>query len=163
MKIDKLEIVTSCLKIERKGLLDAIEKITVARNESPLPTETRSDTSRIQADRMLSELDEKLKLLEILISNLPGKIKSAQNHIGLWSYLELVAHKTLLKIILVPDGYGGRQCNDIKLLSEKTPLGKIILAKVTEKNLSIINYHGLKSVVFAVEFNNKKFVIKVCE
>ena len=68
MKIDKLEIVTSCLKIERKGLLDAIEKITVARNESPLPTETRSDTSRIQADRMLSELDEKLKLLEILIS-----------------------------------------------------------------------------------------------
>lgn len=127
MKNDLLDIVKKCLEKEREKLLIHIKKITIARDGSPLPTESHSDTSRIQADNFLSELKVKLKELDGLIRDLPKDMGKNDTARGLWSYHEINKNGSKLKIILVPNGYGGRETEGIKLVSINTPIARSIL------------------------------------
>lgn len=138
MVLNKLVIIQKCLERERKDLLNSIEKLVIARNESPLPSETRSDTSRIQADKMLLALKDQLVELDKLIHNLPKNIESSEK-IDLWNYVELINSGTKLKIILVPEGYGGREIDGIKLISITTPLAKNLYHKSLKNNITVNN------------------------
>ncbi len=129
MKIDKYKLLHDCLVKEKKEMIDSIEKITISRDESPLPNDTRSDTSRIQADNMLTALKGKLKALDNLLSELPKNINDEGSKAGVWSYTELVSDNFKIKLILVPEGYGGREVGEIKTVSMSTPLAEAIIDK----------------------------------
>ena len=135
MKPDKLKIIQDCLENEKKQLESAIKKIVVARNESPLPTESRSDTSRIQADNMINKLNEKLKNLEKLTDEMPKTIPENKKTVGLWSYLEIKNSNYKMKFILVPEGYGGREYNGVKLVSISAPLAETVLNKKLNQSI----------------------------
>ena len=129
MKIDKSKLIKSCFKKEEEDLSYAINKIVIARDESPLPNESHSDTSRIQADKMLTELNSKFKELKKLLDKLPKTFDNNSKRINFWSYAEITNKNQIIKLILVPDGYGGREFNDVRLISISTPLGKILYDK----------------------------------
>ncbi len=127
MKPNKLELIRKCLEREKDQLLTNINKVTIARDESPLPTESRSDTSRIQADNLLQELKIKLNKLDDLIHNLPQRISKEDQVSGLFSYHEILKDGNSFKIIVVPDGCGGREIEGIKLVSVSTTLANSVL------------------------------------
>jgi hypothetical protein len=138
MMLNKLGIIQKCLEKERKDLVNAIDKLVIARDESPLLNETRSDTSRIQADKMLSALKDQLVELDKLIHNLPKKIEDSEK-IDLWNYVELINNEIKLKLILVPEGYGGREIEGIKLISITTPLAKTLNYKSLKNDVTVNN------------------------
>ena len=144
--MDKQKLIRDCLEKERKELLEAIKKITSSRDESPIPTESRSDTSRIQADKMLGELNLKLKELERLLDDLPIKSQDNLMLIDLWSYVEISNKNSEIKLILVAEGYGGREFKGVRLVSNLTPLGQSLLGK-TYKDFIILNKN-----VFQINF-----------
>jgi hypothetical protein len=137
MKIDKIKLIRSCLEKEEKDLNNAINKIVIARDESPIPTESRSDTSRIQADKMIGELNIKKNFYKKLIYDLPVKIPDNTEKIELWSYVKLLKPDLQINIILVPPGYGGREFNDVKLITVSTPLGKALCGKRVNESITV--------------------------
>jgi len=148
MKIDKTKLIKCSLEKEEKDLNNAINKIIISRDESPIPNESRSDTSRIQADKMLIELNAKSKELKKLLYNLPKIFTDNSSRINIWSYAEITSGKSKIQLILVPDGYGGREFNGVKLVSTSAPLGKILYG----------NHPGE-----IITFNESKYLIEFIE
>jgi hypothetical protein len=148
MKIDKIKLIRSCLEKEERDFNNAIKKIVIARNESPIPMESHSDTSRIQADKMLGELNTKINTLEKLIYDLPVRIPDNFEKIELWNFVNLSKPNLQIKLILVPEGYGGREFDGVKLVTISTPLGKALYGKRINELITV---------------NESGFLIKVIE
>ena len=127
MKNDLLGIVKKCLEKERETLLKAITSAKRARDSAPSAIESHHDTERNQSEKMVVALEEKLLELDELIRNLPQNITTNNVSSGVWSYCEIDKVGNNLKIILVPDGYGGREAEGIKLVSINTPIARSIL------------------------------------
>ncbi|KKQ73907.1 MAG: hypothetical protein US95_C0041G0004 [Candidatus Woesebacteria bacterium GW2011_GWB1_38_5] len=127
MKNDLLDIVKECLDKERETILKAITSTKRARDNAPSAMESHHDTERNQNETLVSALEEKLKELDDLTNNLPKDINGNNISRGFWSYHEIVKDDSLLKIIIVPDGYGGREAEGIKLVSINTPIARSIL------------------------------------
>ena len=127
MKNDLLDIVKKCLEKERETLLKAITSAKRARDSAPSAIESHHDTERNQSEKMVAALEEKLLELDELILNLPQNITTNNVSNGVWGYYEIDKDGNNLKIILVPDGYGGRETEGIKLVSINTPFAKSIL------------------------------------
>ena len=127
MKNDLLGIVKKCLEKERETLLKAITSAKRARDSAPSAIESHHDTERNQSEKMVVALEEKLLELDELIRNLPQNITTNNVSNGVWGYYEIDKDGNNLKIILVPDGYGGREAEGIKLVSINTPIARSIL------------------------------------
>lgn len=130
MKVDLLKLVKKSLENERVILNKAIDSAKKARDSAPSATESHYDTDRNQNEKMVAALEEELLQLDHLIQNLPISIPDDCGRTNLWSYIELPKENQVLKIIIVPEGYGGRDIDGIKLVSISAPLAKKILDRV---------------------------------
>ncbi|OGM20634.1 hypothetical protein A2955_02945 [Candidatus Woesebacteria bacterium RIFCSPLOWO2_01_FULL_37_19] len=127
--MNKFGIVRNCLLKEKEVLEKALASARQTRDSAPSAMESHSDTTRSQAEKLVFALEEKTKNIESLISLIPQDFKSTLTVVSLWSLIELKTNGEILKMILVPDGFGGREIDNIKLVSISTPLGNLIINK----------------------------------
>lgn len=120
--MDKFEIIKNALVKEKQGLSIALNSAKKARDEAPSAMESHSDTSRAQNEKLVDALEQQLKEVETATEKLilvPDKFR----------YLEISLGGETKKFILVPEGLGGKEVGDIRLLSDNTPLGGVLKDK----------------------------------
>lgn len=114
----KVKILKS-LENEIAVLEKALETAKIAQRNAPSAMESHSDTTR-------SEMEKMITALEIDINTVKNNIKIMANYEP--KYHELNNNGKTTKIILVPDGIGGRKIDDVMLVSEASPIGKKLLS-----------------------------------
>lgn len=115
-------------KADKKQLEEAIAHAQKARDEAPSATESHSDTSRATNERLVNALEQKLADLDNLISQIPTQISSSDK-VRLWDKVVLASTSMRMEVVLVPEGYGGKQIGMLRLVSTDSPLGANIVGK----------------------------------
>lgn len=119
MQKDWLKIIRENFEREREVLEKALMDARRARKEAPSPNESRSDTTMAEKTKLITVLEMDLGRIKKFIGVIPEKYES--KGMGVWSYVEL---ENGMKIILVPDGMGGKVIDGVRLVSVTTPLGQ---------------------------------------
>ncbi len=110
---------------QKKELLErALADARRARAEAPTPTESHSDTTMSEKEKLITALEIDLANINKFLSVIPQAVTQGET-IQMWSYVQT----DKMKLLIVPDGMGGGQIQDIRLISAGTPLGKAILGK----------------------------------
>jgi len=117
-----------------KRIEDAISSAKKARDMAPSAMESHSDTTRSEKEKLIYALEKELDIL--------SNIK--ENDLIIKTY-EIKLNDNLMGVCLIPEGLGGETIGDLKLISELSPLGKLI------KN---------KKIGDEFSFNNKKLKIE---
>lgn len=126
-------------KIIVRGIVEAKKD----RDSALSASESHSDTTRYQKDKIISALERDLVQLETLIAMIPLMQQSEGDGL-LWKAYESEDDSSKQKYILVPDGMGGESIDGYFLLSVNSNLGKLIYEKGEGNHI----------------FNQKKLVIK---
>lgn len=147
MKIDKLAVIKKSLEEESKTIQNALNIATSARDSAPSAMESHHDTTRNQSEKLASNLNIQLTNLKNMIESLPEALPEDQKRIDLWSFVELIGNNSRLSIIMVPEGFGGKECDNVKLVSVQAPIGKYLLGKKTGDNISILDNRFIISTV----------------
>ena len=103
------------LEDEIDVLEKALETAKIAQRNAPSAMESASNTTRSEMERMITAL-------EIDINKVRENIKKLENYEP--KYFEL----DKLKLVLVPDGIGGRKIEGVMLVSETSPIGRKLLS-----------------------------------
>ncbi len=148
MKINILPIIRKCLDKEYKNLQKALNAATDARDSAPSAMESHHDTTRNQSEKLAIVLRYQYLNLKQLIDMIPETLPENNNYIGIWSYVELIGNNSKFKIILVPEGYGGREYADIKIVSVQAPLGEKLMEKKRGDN---ITFNGNNLLITALK------------
>jgi hypothetical protein len=98
-----------------------IKQAAFERDNSATPMESQHDQSRQIANQLYNSLLEERKILQLLR-------KQVGNFHAIYS-LENLNSGAQYKFFIVPDGLGGKTVDGVTLISEKTPLSKIIIGK----------------------------------
>lgn len=98
---------------KRQLLLRSLEQARRARDEAPKPTESHSDTTMSEKEKLVTALEAEIKEFEKGLAEL-NKMSLAPVDLN------------ELKIILVPDGMGGGDIEGVKLVSVSSPVGQKI-------------------------------------
>lgn len=112
----------------KKQLEVAIAHARRARDEAPSATESHSDTSRATNERLVNALEAKMAELEELIAQIPMQIPQS-NKVGVWDKVVLVSPTMRMEVVLVPEGYGGKQIGELRLVSPDSPLGTNLIGQ----------------------------------
>lgn len=94
----------------RRVLERSLAQAQTARSEAPKPTESHSDTT-------MSEKEKLVTALKLDLGRLNGGMKKLE---GL--KLECLELENRMKVILVPEGMGGGEIEGVQLVSENAPL-----------------------------------------
>lgn len=105
------EKILKSLEDEIVVLEKALETAKVAQRDAPSAMESASNTTR-------SEMEKMITALEIDINKVRENMKKLENYEP--KYFEL----DKLKLVLVPDGIGGKKIDGVMLVSETSPIGK---------------------------------------
>lgn len=136
------------LKSLNKYLINEIKKTNeilintrIARNNAPTAMESKSDTSRskLENDVMIYEL--RLRELKQIVNLIPLEKKRSLT-IDLWSFVEIQMGDKKIKLIIVTEEIGGIKINDIQCVSNKAPLGKILMGKKQTGNFCLNKIYG---------------------
>lgn len=147
MKIDKLNVIKKSLEDEYRTIQNALNTAVSARDSAPSAMESHHDTTRNQSEKLASNLNIQLTNIKNMIESLPKALPEVQKRIDQWSFVELIGNNSRLSIIMVPEGFGGRECDNVKLVSVQAPIGKYLLGKKTGDNISIIDNRFIISSV----------------
>ena len=109
------EKIIKSLEDEIVVLEKALETAKIAQRNAPSAMESHSDTTR-------SEMEKMITALEIDINKVRENIKKLENYEP--KYFEL----DKLKLVLVPEGIGGRKIDGVMLVSETSPIGRKLLS-----------------------------------
>lgn len=109
--MDWKEKIIKSLEEEIVVLEKALETAKIAQRNAPSAMESASNTTR-------SEMEKMITALEIDINKVRENIKKLEKYEP--KYFEL----DKLKLVLVPDGIGGRKIEGVMLVSETSPIGK---------------------------------------
>jgi len=120
-----------------KGIQNAISSAITARDMAPSAMESHSDTTRSEKEKLIYALESELNNL--------NKIKEKDLVLKIY---HIQVGDNLMRVCLVPEGLGGETVGDLKLISEFSPLGKLI---------------KMKNVGDEFNFNNKKIMIENIE
>lgn len=107
---------------KKELLLRALADARRAAADAPKPNESRSDTTINEKQKMINALELDLANLNKLIKSIPDTMPDS-NTVGVWSYVET----DKFKLILVPDGMGGGQIGEVRLVSITSPIGMSIM------------------------------------
>ncbi len=141
--MNKILLVKKHLDKEKQSLLQTLEKAKETRDSAPSAMESHHDTTRNQTEKFVAALEKKLHHLENIISNLPNPQDIASSKtVALWSYVELNLNGKEMKLIIVPEGLGGKKEDDINFISENTPLGNVLINKKVENSFTFNNQRG---------------------
>jgi len=128
--MDRIELIKEHLNREKEFLLKALQAAKETRDSAPAATESHSDTTRSQYEKLVIALEEKVRSIDDFSSILPKNLESKKTGpISLWSYVEISLNKNIIKLILVPEGMGGKELEGIKLISDNSPLGSLLIGK----------------------------------
>jgi len=100
----------------------------VARDNSPTAMESHSDTSRSKLESEVTMHELRLKELKDTIDSIPEKSECTER-IGLWCYAKVQLPSNNLEILVVPEGLGGTKVGEIRCISDKTPIGSVLVGK----------------------------------
>jgi len=119
-----------------------IKQAATERDESASSMESQHDQTRQIANQLFNSLlEEKKKLMEL-------KGETAKYH-SVYTMLNTV-DGSVKKYFIVPNGLGGTEEDGVTLLSEKTPLAKNLLGKITGNEFEI---NGQKLRIKKIEEN----------
>lgn len=119
-----LEELHNYFDTERKNLIISLNHAKETRDDAPSATESHSDTTRNQTEKMVIALEQKLIELDKLVKQIPTSIPTKGK---LWKVIESNVNGIKMKVVIVPEGLGGRKVGDIILVSENSELGKKLL------------------------------------
>ncbi|MEK9201284.1 MAG: hypothetical protein AAB909_04925 [Patescibacteria group bacterium] len=112
--------VTELFKKERELLVRARDHARVTRDSAPTANESHSDTTRSEHEKLVSALDEQIWILDQGMKSLE---KSEVN------YFEINNGGMKMKLVIVPEGMGGKKIDDVQVISVTTPLGVLLKGK----------------------------------
>jgi hypothetical protein len=121
--MDKQEIkqkLIDYLQKQKELLVRSRDQAKAARDSAPSAMESHSDTTRSEKEKLVFALDRDIAAMD-------GYIKSAKKMDP--EYLELVGQNSVMKVLLVPAGIGGKKIGDILLLGLNSPLGQAVAGK----------------------------------
>ncbi|KKS94887.1 MAG: hypothetical protein UW68_C0005G0023 [Candidatus Collierbacteria bacterium GW2011_GWB1_44_6] len=106
------------INTDLKAIEKRIRETATERDESATPMESAHDQTRQIANQLYNSLLDERKKLRDLNAGLEkyNQIFSVQN----------LSEETVKKYFIVPNGLGGAMVDDVILLSEKTPLAKML-------------------------------------
>ena len=114
-------------KLFEQKLIEKREKLTKgltaakeARDKAPTAMESHSDTTRSQNERMVVALESEIIKLDKIINDFSSHE---------WKRVDLILGNEILKVCFVPEGLGGENVGDVKLISSNSPLGSVISGK----------------------------------
>lgn len=97
--------------LEKRGVLEkALLAAKFARDNAPTPTESHSDTTRSEQEKLAHALEDEIKVVN-------GYLKTLEK-----TEVKYVEHNGM-KIVLVPEGMGGGMIDGVRLVSVNSPLG----------------------------------------
>ncbi len=105
---------------ERELLVRACNHAKATRDSAPSANESASDTTRSEHEKLVSALDEQIWLLD---QNMKILEKFEVN------YFEINNGGTKMKLVIVPEGMGGKKIDDVQVISITTPLGVMLKGK----------------------------------
>jgi hypothetical protein len=112
--MDWKEKILKSLEEEMAVLQKSLETAKIAQRNAPSAMESHSDTTR-------SEMEKMVTALEIDINKVKVNIKKLADFEP--KYYEL----DKLKLVLVPEGIGGRKIDGVMLVSQNSPIGKKLM------------------------------------
>ncbi len=118
----KDKLLNKIISKRRQNLNEALNKAKEARDSAPGAMESHSDTSRSQYEKLVGALEQQLKDLEETAKKINLSNKS-------FPLMEIGFNGEKKKFILVPEGLGGEETAEIRLLSENSPLGLQLAGK----------------------------------
>jgi len=122
----------SYLLVQKDLLVRSRDQAKAARDSAPSAMESHSDTTRSEKEKLVTALDRDILAMD-------GYIKSAQKMDP--KYMELIGDDSVMKVLLVPAGIGGKKIDDIILLGLNSPLGQAVAGKQTG---DMIQFNGRK-------------------
>jgi len=133
------------LKKEEATLIRSWEWAKDARDRAPAASESHSDTTRSEQEKLVQALERDIKVLKGYIKEVERMDSLSSGVVGTWSHVELDIDGLEMKILVVPDGIGGKEINGVKLVSVATPLGKSLVGK-TSGSSTVMNGRNIKVV-----------------
>lgn len=109
--------VTKLFETERELLVRARDHAKATRDSAPTANESHSDTTRSEYEKLVSALDEQIWLLD------QGMKSLEKSEVG---YFEINNGGTKMKLVVVPEGMGGKKIDDVQVISVTTPLGVVL-------------------------------------
>src|SRR5438128_2221151 len=103
------------LDSELRTLVEASDRAKIARDGAPSAMESHSDTTRSEQEKLLFALDDEIIRVE---DNLKKLEKSGKD----WEEITVDNSGVPMKLVLVPEGMGGKKIGDVFLVSENAPL-----------------------------------------
>lgn len=100
-------------------LEEVITNEKVARDSSPSAMESHSDTTKSQKEDLVFSLLSKLNQLKLLTRSIPDTSRDS-SETGVWSIVYVDRIKS--NVLIVPEGLGGVEVDDLMLVSINTPL-----------------------------------------
>lgn len=126
--MNHLKILRAYLFGELKRTEKALASAKIARNNAPTPKESKSDTSRARLETEVTMHELKARELKNFINSIPEN-ELGFKKIGLWSLIEVELPSGSMRIVIVPEGLGGKKVKEIWFISDKTPIGLALLGK----------------------------------
>ncbi len=117
------EKVKQQLLSQKQLLQKQLHRAQISRDSAPSPTESHSDTSRSDYERLVAALTDKIMLLDEHLSIIPSSPPPSSATAKHWSYLEITLDHLPLYLLLVPPNLGGTKIDHVQLLSTSSPLG----------------------------------------
>ena len=127
--MEYLELIKTALEKEKFELAKHLGKADKNRLESPVSTESHSDTTRARYEQLIASLKEKIKILDDQISSI--------SKLTPWKYFEIKSSKGMVKYILAPNGFGGRKIEEVLLVSAGAPIGQKLINISENESFSV--------------------------
>ena len=103
--------VRESLMSQREVLEKSLTAARISRDNAPAATESHSDTTKSEQEKLVHALEDEMKIAS-------GQAKALET-----AEVKYVEHNGM-KLVLVPEGMGGRKIGDVMLVSVTSPLGK---------------------------------------
>jgi len=136
------------LEKEEETLVRAWENAKDARDRAPSAAESHSDTTRSEQEKLVHALERDIKILRGYVGEVGKMVKASGGGIGQWSVVELDNGGSIMQILLVPEGIGGKEVRGLRLVSIGSALGMALIGKMAGDSVEI---NGRRIVVRGVE------------
>lgn len=126
--MDWLRGVKSLFDEELVRLEKALEIAREAQRMAPTPQESHSNTMMSEMEKLVTALEMDIAKHKEYMAKIPKEYLPDTGTLGEWNmYAEVEVKGQKLKVVLVPEGMGGKKVGEVILVSVGSPLGKTLV------------------------------------
>lgn len=125
--MDWLPEVKDLFQKELERLERALEIAREAQRMAPTPMESHSNTMMSEMEKLVTALEMDIAKHKEYMAKIPKDYLPDTGKLGEWKYTEVEVKGQKLKVVLVPEGMGGKKVGDVVLVSVGSPLGKTLV------------------------------------